>query len=174
MVNRFPDAPKGKLPLPKRSKTFGRELDILLDQYYSAIEELQNVKRESTVETIFNDSGNSMEQYLLYGRDVTTGELGPAFGQLEPSFQALAAAGDAQEVPIKRGGRTRLVLADPNEAVSRGQWAYLSSVVAGRVTAVPDPAQFVYRVGHFASSSIDGAGTVEAWLHLFAQAGGIL
>lgn len=166
--------------IPKRSKSFGRELNIVLDNMDKAIAELQlAATKVSSAEMAFNDSGSSVRRFMLYGRSasVENGKLALATAgasPVEPSFVALASVGDGDEFPISRGGRNCLLLEDPTVAITRGGWVWLSQTKPGKVTSAMPATGRRYRMGHFAKGTINADGSADCWLTIFPQAGGAL
>jgi len=166
--------------LLKRARSFGRELDILLDRFGMAIAELQlAASRGVAEETVLNDSGSTTRRYLLYGRDLAVGDGKIALASagaapVEPFFVALASVGIGDELPISRGGRNRLLLEDPGDMIARGGWVWLSQTRPGRVTPTIPPTGRRWRVGHFASSIVNADGSADCWLTIFPQSGGVL
>lgn len=163
------------MKIPRRFQSFGRQLDFLLDEIIRALRDLEaGPVVAGNVETFFNGTDSAVERHLLYGFD--DGILAAAVGgasSVEPLMQSLAFAGAGKEFPVKVIGRTRVLLEDPSVSVAVGGWGWLSTT-PGKVTPSLPSSGARYRVCQFASTAVNRDGSVEAWLFLFPQSGGVI
>jgi hypothetical protein len=124
--------------------------------------------------TIQNDSGTLVQKGYFYGLDgnglLTLAQAGSA--GIEPMLLSLALAGVNDSFSYDTRGKLWVMIESGITAVTVGDWGWLSAKTPGSVTPVRPDVAMAWRVCTFTSNVISSAGLVQAWVNIFAQAGG--
>ena len=128
----------------------------------------------ATISTLLNNSGGLVQKGYFYGLDssglLTLAKAG-AVG-IEPMLLSLALAGANESFAFATAGSCAVMLESGITAVTAGTWGWLSAKTPGAVTPVKPDVAMAWRVCTFTSNAISAAGLVQAWVNIFAQAGG--